>query len=80
MAGKLISCKNGPVYIQFDPRGQVLISRDDRPSAVLLSLSEWNWLCMCASLHGWPVSPPLGNVPDYSLTVEPWEDKEDAGH
>lgn len=75
---KLLSIKYGPLYIQWDRDESVLISRDDKPSAVYLSMSEWNWLLLAAQLHGWPIAPPLEMCEPYSLTVTPWENKEDA--
>lgn len=76
MSNRLLSVKYGPLYIQFNPDATVLLTRDDRPMSLLLSLSEYNWFILCAQLHGWPIAPPLQGVPDYSLIVEPWKDAE----
>jgi len=75
---KLLSIKYGSVYIQWDPADNILITRDDRPMAICLSYSEWNFLMLATHLHGWPTAPPVDFAHPYSLIVEPWDNERDT--
>jgi len=52
---------HGDLKIDMRENGDVFIVRQSDGSAVVLSLTEWNYLTAVADLHGWPVTRPLTN-------------------
>ena len=51
---------HGDLKIEMRASGEVFIVRQSDASAILLSLSEWNYLQAVADLHGWPIVAPSG--------------------
>jgi len=54
--------RHGDLVIDMDSCGDVQIVRQSTGQAIRLSLTEWNYLCQIAELHGWPIAPPIHPV------------------
>lgn len=50
--------RHGDLCIDMRSDGSVQIVRQSDMTAVLLSLTEWNYLQVVMGLHGWPVVAP----------------------
>jgi hypothetical protein len=59
------SIRHGDLVIDFHADGSVQVVRQSNASGIVLSLSEWQYLCKVMELHEWPMAPPL------STFVEP---------
>ena len=51
--------RHGDIVLDMESNGSVRITRQSNAMAIELSLSEWHYVQAVASLHGWPMAPPL---------------------
>jgi hypothetical protein len=51
--------------IDYHADGSVQIVRQSNMQGIVISLTEWGWVCKVMELHDWPIAPPTN--PNYEV-------------
>ena len=59
------SIRHGDLVIDYHADGSVQIVRQSNMQGIVISLTEWGWVCKVMELHDWPIAPPTN--PNYEV-------------